>query len=526
MNRICRIARFLGIATFVVALALANRGFCQLEPWYQDLDYHWARLYISVLHKEGVTDGWVYYRTDNPVTYYRPDWESTRAQLAVLLCKVFSLPASSPAVPSYPDVPRGYYFLQNKPGWQWIEGALSGGIAFVPAGTPFLPDSPITRQDAVELLIRALELYEYAISLSEGEVESLLSSFHDSSQVDSERRHTMACAIKLGIIDGYEDDTLRPKQPMLRSEAATVVYRSCLIRVEANPSSFSPDGDGRDETVAFTLSHLKNRQVTQWQMVLCDLSGTVVHSFNPYGAGGQPPPQIIWDGRGQNGSPIPAGQYTYQAWVKDTSNNQFFSIRKPIELIRHTLTVSCAPRQCTDGSPVTVTATTNPAARKVTASFADGDTVTLIPSNGGTRWTGSKVVGPYLPPGEQTAHVYAQFDGAVREGTTTFTRVRVLWINPSVNPNPANGGQTVALDCTASPGVTQVMADAFGQEYLLTRHDTDGHWVGAAPVPIHITEGDYPVVFTGIDGEDQIQETVILNVGASVASRLTYVLTK
>ena len=95
-----------------------------------------------------------------------------------------------------------------------------------------------------------------------------------------------------------------------------------------------------------------------------------------------------------------------------------------------------------------------------------------------------------------------------------------------MNPNPANGGQTVALDCTASPGVTQVMADAFGQEYLLTRHDTDGHWVGAAPVPIHITEGDYPVVFTGIDGEDQIQETVILNVGASVASRLTYVLTK
>ena len=174
MNRICRIARFLGIATFVVALALANRGFCQLEPWYQDLDYHWARLYISVLHKEGVTDGWVYYRTDNPVTYYRPDWESTRAQLAVLLCKVFSLPASSPAFPSYPDVPGATTSFKTNRVSVDRRSLKRGDIAFVPAGTPFLPEQPYNPPRRRGTPDPCLEVtYEYAISLSEGKLESL-----------------------------------------------------------------------------------------------------------------------------------------------------------------------------------------------------------------------------------------------------------------------------------------------------------------------------------------------------------------
>ena len=39
-------------------------------------------------------------------------------------------------------------------------------------------------------------------------------------------------------------------------------------------------------------------------------------------------------------------------------------------------------------------------------------------------------------------------------------------------------------------------------------------------------EGDYPVLFTGIDGSDVVRQTVLLNVGTSAAATVRYVLTK
>lgn len=526
MRRICRKPFLFCFVVLLLTVLVPQQAYCSNEPWYEDLDYHWARFYILVLHRERVTDGWIYYRTSNPVTYYRPDWECTRSQLAVLLCKVFGLPEARPVSPSYPDVPKGYAFLQSKPGWAWIEGALSGGIAFVPAGSPFLPDAPISRQDAVELLIRALDLYEYAHCLSDKEVSSLLGLFRDSHKVAADRRHSMACAIKLGIIDGYEDDTIRPEAPMMRAEAATVVYRSCLIRVDADISTFSPDGDGIDETVNFTLTHLKNRNVTQWQMVIQDLSGKVVYSFNTYGADGAPPKTVSWDGNNGLGSPVPAGQYSYQAWVRDSQGNQFFSIKKPLTLIRHSLSASRSPSQVRDGDRLSITANTTPAPVTVTAQFADGDLREMQPNQDNTRWSIGKIIGPSLPSGSQTVLVRAVFPGAIRERSLSFTKVKELWINPSVNPNPAVGGQSVNLECGTSSGVSHVTASLFGQEHVLVWDSSSATWRGATKVPLMTPEGDYPVLFTGIDGSDVVRQTVLLNVGTSAAATVRYVLTK
>lgn len=520
----CRGLLILALAAFLLVLRPVPAQ-CATEPWYADLDNHWARPYIQVLHDEGVTDGWILYFNGNPRSYYRPDWESTRAQLAVLLCKVFRLPEFSPPVPSYPDVPTTYEFIENKPGWKWIEGALNGGIAFVPPGSPFLPDSPISRQDAVELLIRALDLYDYAVGLSDQEVQSFLSLFKDKGQVAPDRRHTMACAIKLGIIDGYEDDTLRPAQSMRRSEAATVVYRSCLIRVTATTDVFSPDGDGVDDTVTFFLSHLRNRNIVQWQMEVRDLQGKVVHAFTPYGSEGSPPEVLTWDGKNAAGQMVPAGQYTYQAWVKDKHNNQFFSIKKPLTLIRHSLSGYCAPTKCKDGTPLNVTASTVPGAVSVSAHFANGDVLYLTPSQENTRWTGSKIVGPSLPLGNQPVVIRAEFPYATREITVFFTREKDLWLSPSLDPNPARKGQTVKLLCAASQGINSVTAEVFGQSLHLELNPA-GIWAGDVRVPMTVEEGDYPVVFRGTDGEDQLENTIILSVSGSTAASVTYVLTK
>ncbi len=502
----------------------AKVGLCQGDPWYQDLSTHWARPYVHVLWLEKVCDGQLYYYTDDPVAWYYPDSVCTRAQLVVLLCKTFSLPPVSPALPSYPDVPTNYKFL-GKPGYAWIEGALLGGIAFVPKGQPFFPSNAITREDAVELLIRSLDLEELAQSMSEAEVLSLLKTFRDYNEVSPNRRHSMACAIKFGIIDGYTDWTIRPTNSMLRGEAAAVVYRSCLIRVDAIPDEFSPDGDGVDDTVLFRLGYLRNRGIKEWQMVIRDSADKEVYRFNPSSAPGYPPTELVWDGHDSRGYAVPEGSYSYQAWVLDRNNNQFFSIKKPLKIIRHSLSAKISPIVCHDGDTLTLNVSTSPEATLVKAVFADGVTRNLIPIQGNTRWRLTLIAGPFLPPGFQEVIVTAQFPKAIRQQTISFTHIKNLWITPSLSPNPCGAGQPLGLSSGASDGITSVEVTLLGESASLAK-DGMGQWQGSIKIPVTTPVGPYPVIFVGKDGTDSVSEEIVLVVTESAAVNLRYILTR
>ncbi len=524
LKRVLCLGCILGMAASI--LIPGGKALCNRDPWYQDMSFHWAGQYVYVLWQEMVCDGQVYYFTENPVAWYYPDSACTRAQLATLLCKTFALPPVSPRTPSYPDVPTWYTFLPGKPGYVWVEGALAGGIAFVPPGQSFLPENPITREDAVELLIRALDLLELSEAMSDSEVLYLLQRFRDYNQVSLNRRRSMACAIKFGIIDGYTDWTIRPQNSMLRGEAAAVVYRSCLIRAIASLNAFSPDGDGVDDTVTFHLGYLRNRGIREWQMVVRDQNDYEVYRFNPYYAEGYPPTQLVWDGRNNSGNPLPAGQYSYQAWVKDYSNNQFFSVKRPISIVRHSLSAGLSPNSCIDGQSLTVNAVTMPAATGVTATFADGGTLSLTPTSGGTRWSRTLTVGPFLPLGSQNVIVRATFPGAARQQTLSFTRVKNMWIAPWISPNPATAGGTVCLGSTASEGIISLWATLFEETVWLVKDPSGNLWSGDFRIPLTASEGIYPVDFTGSDGADSVSQEVCLTVNQSMHGRLNYILTR
>jgi len=149
---------------------------CAGDPWYNDVGSHWARPYIQVLWEESVTDGYIS-SVDPSLSKFYPDDYTTRAQLAVLLFKVFGLSPAYPQTPTYPDVPKNYNLFWNKPAWHMIEGAYAGGIMFVAAGSNFNPNSHITREDAVELLILSLGLAEYASSIPPAEQDAILRQF-------------------------------------------------------------------------------------------------------------------------------------------------------------------------------------------------------------------------------------------------------------------------------------------------------------------------------------------------------------
>lgn len=511
-------------ATLAVALAFATlpaRRALAGDRWYRDLAGHWARPYVRVLWEEGVTDGFI---DDDGKAYFQPESNTSRAELATMLCKVFVLPPLYPARPSYPDVPPTYSLFPGKAGWPWIEGALAGGIAFVRPGEPFDPDGSISREDAVELLVRSLDLAGWAAALSDEEIEDALAPFRDHSRVSRDRRASMACAVLMGIIKGYEDHSIRPRAHIARGESATVVARSCLIRMSARLNKFSPDCDGVDDSVDFDVGYLKNRGITQWQASIEDASGKTMFLFNTEDSSGEPPRILSWDGSDLHGDIVPDGIYYYQAWVWDNAGRQFSSVRRPIAVETYWLQAYISPETFRDGERLTVTAYTQPEASSVTVTFSDSSARALQPSRGGTRWTLKLIAGSFIDRGPGTALVKATFGDLRRQVILSFIKIEDLWLMGSITPNPAAWSQTVQLRCNASPSVIDADATIFGDTVHLAR--SGGSWSAAVTVPWGLAPGFYPATFTGRTGHSEVQCVVSLEVKGPGAETLTYFLSR
>ncbi|NLA60894.1 MAG: hypothetical protein GX863_07340 [Firmicutes bacterium] len=494
------------------------------DPWYIDAGSHWSGTYIKVLWQEGVTDGVV--SQSNPgIAWFYPDNYTSRAQFVVLLAKVFGLPPASPEVPSYPDVPEGYNMLYGKPAWQLIEGAVLGGISLVEPGLYFYPDDYTKREDAVAFLVRSLDLEPYAYSLSPTEVTNILRRFRDWQNISSNRRNAMACAVRLGIIEGYDDGTVKPGRFMTRAEAATVVYRSCLIRFSARKDKFSPDGDSIDDTVDFDFTYLKNQSVRTWQAVIATESLSPVYHFNPSEVPGEPPSSVTWDGRDNAGNPLPPGLYLYQARVEDVRGRIFLSITKPLYLEIHSLDARLDPAECVDGQTLTIIANTVPEATKVTAEFAAGPIRDFFSPDGGRTWVLEVTVGPPLPLGLQPVTVWAEFPATMRSKTLYFERVQEAWILAAVEPNPASWGQTLRLEALSAPSVVDVTVALFGEDTSL-RKTSQAAWTGSQTVPFALRAGFYPAVFTGRTDTGPISATVWVEVRDPSSEEIVYVLSE
>ena len=523
-NKRCAARIYLLMVLIATMILKPSEGQCAMDPWYQDLGNHWASEFIYVLWSEGVTDGLIGYTDGAVYPQFLPDLKCSRAQFTVFMAKTFDLKPLKPNSPTYPDVTESYEFLSGKFAWEWIEAARSAGITSTPVGHNFYPDQGITRQDAVDLLVRSLGLYDYASSMAEEEVDLLLNRFKDGMSTSSHRRHSMACAIKFRIIEGYEDGTIRPKVALLRCHAATVLYRSCMIRVYAEPYSVSPDGDGLDDSVTFSLSYLKNRGISAWDMAIEDPSGNVIYTFNPHEIPGNPPDTLTWKCRDRNGFFVPPGIYYYQAWVKDRGNRTFFSVRKPIEIVYYSLSGYLFPTTILTGQTLTIVAMPEPSAIAVDALFADGKSRPLQWSETQGRWIFQLSVGNFLPLGTQVVVVTAQFGDRTRNMTLPFERLDDLWISPYVFPNPIEPGQILHLCCESSTNIDRVEAQFL--DHTIELRKSSGIWQKAITVPPDTPEGCYPIVFTGHSGNRYVTAVCHLTIGIGPLGELVFTLTR
>ena len=96
--------------------------------------------------------------------------------------------------------------------------AADMGVTKGEAGGVFNASRDIPRQQLVTMLYRYAEANGYDVSASSG-----LEAFSDAANVDGYAREAMCWAVALGIINGFDDGTLRPSEGATRAQAVKIL---------------------------------------------------------------------------------------------------------------------------------------------------------------------------------------------------------------------------------------------------------------------------------------------------------------
>ncbi len=530
-----RQARLLAVPLFLLMglLAPGRAPVRAADPPYSDVfRWDWFYNYVEVLRQEEITDGyygWIWNsRGMIYVCYYSPSSSATRAEYVLMMAKAFRLQPLPDGRLPFSDVPPGLLLYDRIPARPWLAAAHRAGFVTGRDDGRFYPQSPVRRDEAVAVLVRALGLADFAAGLSAEETARLLAPFRDRGLVERSLVPEIALAVKLRILLGYPDGTLRPANYLRRSEAAAVLYRSTLFQLQAAPNPFTPDGDGVGDETTFTARTLKNRSLVRWQAFVGTLAGQPLRTFNR-GGSSRPPANWTWDGRDDHGLRLPPGTYYYWGWARDQAGNEFTAPMKPLVLEERTLSASASPAVVEPGGTVTLRALTAGRATAVTASAPGGERVALTPAEPvsayANTWTATLPVPLDAQSGVRSLTVTAAFPETARSVPVTFEIRPSISLAPGLDPNPAVAGGRVTATARTSPNVRRVRVRWPWQAEQDLTPDGRGGWRAEAVIPPDFPAAAHPVTFTARAPQGSREVTLTLMVRASGLQSVEFVLT-
>lgn len=161
---------------------------------FSDTQEHWASFYIEELAAEGIVTG---YEDGN----FGPDDTLTRGQFAKVVALAFDLEFQGET--DFTDVDADAWYAS------YIDALVSAGLAEGYGTGEFGPEDPVTRAQAVKILVLAAGL----------ESETTESHFLDVS-LDDWFFDYVETAYHYSLVEGYEDGRFAPNENVSRGEMA------------------------------------------------------------------------------------------------------------------------------------------------------------------------------------------------------------------------------------------------------------------------------------------------------------------
>lgn len=177
----------------------------ETAPAFSDLgDYPWAAEAAETLFARGVIAG-------DGTGRFLPGAQLRRGDFVLMLANAFALTGGELA--GFEDVDPSSYYAGA------IAAAQSLGIA-KGSGGRFYPDAPITRQEALTLLYRTLEVRGAAPA-----ERAALDGFADAGKVADWAADAVSALVAAGVVRG-DGERLHPAQPITRAEMAVALCRA------------------------------------------------------------------------------------------------------------------------------------------------------------------------------------------------------------------------------------------------------------------------------------------------------------
>ncbi|MBQ7821470.1 MAG: S-layer homology domain-containing protein [Clostridia bacterium] len=226
-------------------------------------DNFWGREYIDFVTLKGLFNG-------VSETEFSPNGTMTRAMLVTVLGRLSGDSISRAKNVSFTDVNLGAWYA---PYVQWAEEK-----GLVDAGASFRPDDKATREELADML------YRYAKSeYKAGDVSGVAMSFSDAASVDAKYANGIKFCTSNGIIGGYEDGSVKPKNSATRTEVSAMIERfvSYLTHTEADGELAYQNA----KKIEFKGAEL--RKIVDVKSVRAQVVGDTVE-FTPFTATGSP----------------------------------------------------------------------------------------------------------------------------------------------------------------------------------------------------------------------------------------------
>jgi hypothetical protein len=156
---------------------------------------------------------------DGTPKHYQPNQQMTRGQFVTALTKAIKLPVELLAkttrnqvqVIVFPDV------TSARKEYPYIMAAYRSGVAIGRNSGNFYIDSPLERQEAICIMIRALGLENLGLD------PTVATYFNDNNDIAKWARRSTAAAARLGLISRDDQGNFRPKDYVSKAEAAAML---------------------------------------------------------------------------------------------------------------------------------------------------------------------------------------------------------------------------------------------------------------------------------------------------------------
>jgi len=178
------------------------------SPFTDELP-QWASPYINTLADSGILNGQII----DGKRYFKPNDNITRAEFSVMMCNLLGVERN-------PSVLLPFTDNSSIPKWALTEITTLYNLGIISGkqesdGTvKFDPSAPITRAEAMAIMGRVLRKTYYGAELN----------FTDTGSIPQYAVSHIQILTHLGVVNGYDDQTIRPTRNITRAEAAKLSY--------------------------------------------------------------------------------------------------------------------------------------------------------------------------------------------------------------------------------------------------------------------------------------------------------------